>query len=116
MKIVLVNAPDSEVHSQHVVIIKQLLHELCSRHGHECVVLTGNELPGAFNFFKRRKQQRAIRELHPDVLIYSSLKNILFVKGIRTMVVLTTIDSSLKRDAASKLSGVITDSAYIKNQ
>jgi glycosyltransferase involved in cell wall biosynthesis len=116
MKIVLVNAPDAEMHAQHVTAIKQLLHELCGRQGYGYMVLPGDELPGAFNFFKRRKQERAIRELHPDLLIYSSPKNLLTVKGIRTMVLLTAAGDSLTRNAALKLTGVITDSAYIKKQ
>ena len=84
MKIVLVNAPPSDVHAQRTgALLEQAIRDL----GHQCIVLPGNELPGALHFFEKRKQQQALRNLQPDVVAYCSSKNFLPVKGLRSIVV-----------------------------
>lgn len=84
MKIVLVNAPPSDVHAKRAGnILEQAIRDL----GHECIVLPGNELPGTLQFFEKRKQQQALRNLQPDLVIYCSQKNFLQVKDLRSVVI-----------------------------
>jgi len=84
MRIILVNAPPSDVHAQRSgALLEQAIKDL----GHECVALPGKELPGALQFFEKRKQQQALRQLRPDVVVYCSQKNCLQVKGLRSIVI-----------------------------
>lgn len=84
MKIVLVNAPASDVHAQRA---GELLQQAVSDLDHECIVLPGKELPGTLQFFERRKQAQALRELQPGLVIYCSEKNFLPVKELKSIIV-----------------------------
>ena len=122
MKVVFVSAPPSagRVHRASM-LLEQALQELCLRQqGYECMVLPGNELPGMFAFAERRKQKQAITDLHPDLVIYASPVNLLPVRGLRTVVLLTAgADAPENKPAAKhdpKLAGFITDSSQLKKE
>ncbi|HYC29263.1 MAG TPA: glycosyltransferase [Chitinophagaceae bacterium] len=84
MKIVLVNAPPSDVHAKRAGdLLEQAIKDL----GHECIVMPGHELPGALQFFERQKQRQALKNLQPDVIVYCSAKNFLQVKGLRSVAI-----------------------------
>lgn len=122
MRIVFVSAPPSDVLAQQAsLMLEQAVQELCLRQpGYECIVLPGNELPGMLAFGERRKQTQSIVDLQPDLVIYASPVNLLPVRGLRMLVLLTAGAGAPQNHRAGKhhpkLSGFITDSAQLKKE
>ncbi len=117
MKIVLITNKDDSYAQKASVILEHALQQLCAQHGYECIVLSGQRLPGRFAFAQRAKQKKAVKQLQPSIVIYASPMNFLPVKDLRIMVLVNkAADDRVVRKAGAKITAVITDSTYLKKQ
>lgn len=121
MRIVFVTAPPNPVPGwEPGALPQEAISQLSELHPeHDWFILDGMPRPGAYSFFKRRKNMQQIRLLKPDLLLYATLDNLELPAGIATAVVITEPPGRQPpsvQKAMRQLKLIITDSVWLKNE
>lgn len=121
MRIVFVTAPPNPVPGwEPGALPQEAIRQLSELHPeHDWFILDGMPRPGAYSFFKRRKNMQQIRLLKPDLLLYATLDNMELTPGIATAVVITEPPGRQPpsvQKAMHRLKFIITDSVWLKNE
>lgn len=99
---------------------QEAIRQLSEQHPeHDWFILEGMPRPGAYSFFKRRKNLQQIRLLKPDLLVYATLDNMELPGEIPVAVVITEPTGRQPpsvQKALPRLRTVITDSVWLKNE
>jgi glycosyltransferase involved in cell wall biosynthesis len=120
MRIVFVTSPPNPIPGwEPGALPQEAVRQLSELHPeHDWFVLEGMPRPGAYSFFKRRKNMQQIRLLRPDVVLYATLDNMEVFREIPVMVVITEPAGrqppSVEK-AMTQLTTIITDSVWLKN-
>lgn len=121
MRIVFVTAPPNPVPGwEPGALPQEAIRQLSELHPqHDWFLLEGMPRPGAYSFFKRRKNMQQIRQLKPDVVLYATLDNMELLQEIPVAVVITEPPGRQPpsvQKAMPQLKTIITDSVWLKNE
>jgi hypothetical protein len=121
MRIVFISAPPNPVPGwEPGALPQEAIAQLSDQHPeHEWFILEGMPRPGAYSFFKRRKNLQQLRQLNPDLLLYATLDNMELLDNIAVSVVITEPPGRQPpsvQKAMPRLKTIITDSVWLKNE